>query len=63
MTEDEQALLKGGFAKLADKAADVGLLRDAAEELEMATDEIQHARQTVAAVAGQDPKVPKPTAS
>ena len=51
MSEEEQALLKGGFTKLANNPANLGLLRDAAEDLETATDEIQHARQKVAAVA------------
>jgi low affinity Fe/Cu permease len=52
MTEEELERLKGSFTKIADKTPDAALLRDAAEDLETASDEIQQAREKVTAVAG-----------
>ena len=51
MTEEELERLKGSFSRIADKTPDAALLRDAAEDLETASDEIQRARETVTAVS------------
>jgi low affinity Fe/Cu permease len=51
MTEEELARLKGSFSQLAGKPPKVELLREAADDLETATDDIEDAKQKVAAVA------------
>src|SRR6195952_4107899 len=51
MTEDELESLKVSFSQLASKTPNAQLLRDAADELETATEEIHDASRKVAAVA------------
>ena len=51
MTEDDLERLKKTFARLAVNAEDTALLREAATDLETASDEIQQATEKVAAVA------------
>ena len=51
MTEEEQALLKGGFSKLADTKQNVDLLHGAEEDLAAASEEIREAKQKVSAIA------------
>lgn len=51
MTEEELERLKGSFTQIADKTPDAALLRDAAEDLETASDEIGQAREKVSAAA------------
>ena len=51
MTEEELERLKGSFTKLANKTQDSALLREAAEDLETAEQEIQQAKEKVSTVA------------
>jgi low affinity Fe/Cu permease len=51
MTEEELEKLKGGFSQIANKIPETALLREAADDLETATDEIARAKGKVATVA------------
>jgi len=53
LTEEELKRLKGSFAKLATADVDGGLLREAADDLDTASAEIQEAKVKVAAAAGR----------
>ena len=55
MTEEELARLKGSFSLIASKTSGSEVLREAADDLETASDEIQQARKKVTAVADGKP--------
>ncbi len=50
MTEEEHERLKASFSQLASKTPDAALLREAADDLESASDDIQDASRKVSAV-------------
>lgn len=54
MTEEELERLKGSFARLAADTAGTALLREAADDLETASDEIKEAKEKVTAAGATD---------
>ena len=51
MTDEDLARLKGTFSDIADRTTDDGLLQEAAQYLETATEDIEDAKDKVSAAA------------
>jgi low affinity Fe/Cu permease len=58
LTEAELEHLKGSFTKLASNAPDTAILREAAEDLDTASAEIQEAKEKVTAVTDGKARTP-----